>query len=188
MGRNLRESSATRVFIAALAGLVFAAGIAAVPTVSAAASAEHHPPRKAFAEGAGPSRAELIMLERRARALRQAQAPGSITGRVLTPDGLPLTTACVTALGARGSVTTTATPSGKFVLSGLMPGSYELEYRDCTVPGRYLQAVRHVQVAARQIRAVPAMIMRLAGPAALLNHASWRQLLATASAANRSAR
>ena len=127
------------------------------------------------------------MLEQRARAAGHAglAAPGVITGRVAGFDGQPVAGACVTAVGRGRSVTAAAAPDGTFRLTGLAAGSYVLEYRDCTAAGRDLTSATgyltswsggtstkstaaRVQVAAGQVRHVPAMMLRPANPAAAL--------------------
>ena len=112
------------------------------------------------------------MQAQRARVATRAKAIGSgeITGSVAGFDGQPLTGACVSAVGAGHSVTTTAAPDGTFRLFGLAPGSYVLEYRDCASAGKYLtswsggvslqKAAARVQVAAGQVRNVPVMTLK----------------------------
>jgi Carboxypeptidase regulatory-like domain len=115
---------------------------------------------------------------------------GTITGLVLSTAGRPLAGACVTAIGRSRSMTATAAPTGRFVLSGLAAGSYTLEYRDCGAPARYLprwsggvawpSAATRFALAAGQQRAVLPMVLRPASPATLLpsQHALRRMLAA----------
>ncbi len=113
------------------------------------------------------------MLEQRARLAARAAAvkssaarqSGTITGTVRGVNGQPVTGACVTAIGSAASMTATAAPNGTFVLGGLAPGSYALEYRACAGEGRYLtswsggsnwrSAAAPVQVAANQVATFP---------------------------------
>ena len=60
---------------------------------------------------------------------------GVIAGSVAGFDGQSIAGACVTAVGAGRSITTSAAPDGTFQLAGLPAGSYALEYRDCAAAG-----------------------------------------------------
>ena len=130
--------------------------------------------------------AQLAMLAAHAKASQQ----GAITGSVAGFDGQPVTGACVTAIGAGRSATVTAAPDGTFTLVGLPAGSYALEYRDCGAAGRYLTAwsggaaalsgAAHVQVAAGQVRRVPAITLQPVNIAAAIaaQQASFQHVLA----------
>ena len=125
-----------------------------------------------------PAPAALRLLEQRARLAARARGArgaaaasvGAITGTVLGANRRPVPGACVTAVGPKLAVTATASASGTFALSGLAPGSYALEYRDCAAAGRYFtawsgsvawrSAATHVHVAAYQSRHVPAVILK----------------------------
>ncbi len=136
--------------------------------------------------------------------------PATITGIVVGTNGLPVAGACVSAVGpvaapasagralgvaprASSSETVTAAPDGRFNLTGLTAGSYQLAYRDCAAPSRYLtiwsgaalsqESAATVRVAAGQVRDVPAMMLRPADPATMLaTQASWQRLLAASDA------
>jgi hypothetical protein len=126
----------------------------------------------------------------RARSLAAARGlSGSITGDLTGPDGLPLAGACVSAIGISRSVTTGTSPVGGFDISGLAPGRYVLEYRDCAAPARYLtrwsgggawrRTAADVVVSADQVRQVPAMTLRPLNPSALRpDLAAWQRTLA----------
>jgi Carboxypeptidase regulatory-like domain len=176
---------------AAPAGAVTSAGAAssagAVTSASAASSASHDSPAKT-----GPSAAQagaLRLAALRQRELAARQHSGSITGLVAGANGLPLAGACVTAIGSGRSVTTGASPAGRFDITGLAAGSYVLEYRDCAAPARYLtrwsggtawqRTAAPVRVGADQVSHVPAMTLKPLNPAAMLpDPASWQRALA----------
>jgi Carboxypeptidase regulatory-like domain len=171
-----------------------AAGLAAIPAVASAAAAQPSSPSRAASAGrhAGPQPTALATLEQRARASLHGQVAhaSAITGTVLGAFGLPVTGACVTAVGRSGSVTTSAASSGAFTIAGLRAGSYTLEYRDCAAPGLYRaiwsggagwqRTAARVLVGADRVRHVP--VMMLPGtPAALQSRgATWHRFLANA--------
>ncbi len=110
------------------------------------------------------------MLAERAKSAHSGlTGSGVIAGSVAGFDGQSIAGACVTAVGAGHSITTSAAPDGTFQLAGLPAGSYALEYRDCAAAGRYLttwsggvswqSAAARVQVAAGQLRRVSAMTL-----------------------------
>jgi hypothetical protein len=151
------------------------------PATSLAANFGHHD----LARTALSDRAAL-----RARSALLGQS-ASITGIVRGADGLPLTGACVSAIGSRRSVTTGTAPDGTFDITGLAPGSYQLEYRDCSAPVRFLsewsggtawqRSAAPVLVLPYQVKHVPVMTLRPVNPAALLpDPARWRRLVTTA--------
>ncbi len=190
-----------------LAALPVAAGAAVSGPASSSANGAAAASQAAATAGQrgaahpGTTRAALTMLAERARlaaklhdAAGAARKTGAITGTVLGANSQPIAGACVTAVGSSVSVTATAAPGGTFVLAGLAPGRYALEYRDCAAAGRYLpawsggvawhSAAALVQVAANQIRHVPVMMLKSLHPATVLSGtARFRQALA---ASNRS--
>jgi hypothetical protein len=120
-----------------------------------------------------------------------ADRSGSITGTVLGADGVPVTGACVTAIGALRSVTTGTAANGRFDITGLAAGSYVLEYRDCAAPGRYLtrwsggtawrRTAAQVRVGVYRVSHVPAITLRPLNPAAMLpDPATWQRMVAGA--------
>ncbi len=127
----------------------------------------------------------------RQRELTARQGSGSIIGVVQGADGLPLTGACVTAIGSGRSVTTGTNPAGRFDIPGLPAGGYVVEYRDCAAPARYLtrfsggtawqRTAAPVRVEAGRVSHVPTMTLRPLNPAAMLpGPASWQRALARA--------
>jgi hypothetical protein len=131
------------------------------------------------------------LAELRAREFAARQRTGSIMGTVLGAGGQPLAGACVTAIGPSRDVTTGTGPDGQFDITGLAAGSYQLEYRDCAAPARYLtrwsggtawqRTAAHVRVSVAEVSHVPAMTLRPANPATMLpDPASWRRMLANA--------
>jgi carboxypeptidase family protein len=66
-------------------------------------------------------------------------ATGAISGIVRGLGGAALPGACVTATGPAGSVTSLARSGGRYVLAGLLPGSYTVSYRDCAQPSTYFR-------------------------------------------------
>ncbi len=68
---------------------------------------------------------------------RPGAAAGMLTGMVRGPDGLPVRGTCVTAAGPGGTITRPAGAGGRYLLAGLRPGQYRVEFRDCASPARY---------------------------------------------------
>jgi hypothetical protein len=111
--------------ITALAAVATFAGLAATPATTSAA-ARHSSAANATRPAVGRTgavRAELALLEQRARLDGRVPHASSITGTVLGAHGLPVAGACVTAVGSTGRVTTSATRSGAFTIGGLAAGS-----------------------------------------------------------------
>lgn len=117
--------------------------------------------------------------------------PGAIFGTVTGPDGRPLAGACVTAFGSGRNLTVPAAANGQFVLGGLQPGRYVLEYRDCAAPAKYLarwsggvswrNAATPLAIGTGQVRHVPALMLQPADAATMLaDRASWHTMLAHA--------
>jgi hypothetical protein len=86
----------------------------------------------------------MAMLARRAAALpadrAAARGRGAITGTVRGAHGTPLTGACVTAHGPAGTFHAATHSNGRFLMSGVVPGHYTLDYSACAEPGRYFHA------------------------------------------------
>ena len=177
----------------ATAATASASATSASATSASATSAVRHTAAVDPAASRASALAQLAMLKERAKWAAHAKPGqrGVITGAVVGLDGQPAAGACVTAIGSAGSVLATAAPDGTFRLAGLVPGSYVLEYRDCAAAGRYLtswsggvdsqQSAARIQVAASQVRHVPAMMLRPVNPAALLpSRASWQRMLVAA--------
>jgi hypothetical protein len=119
--------------------------------------------------------------------MASAVTSGTITGVVRGIRGLPLRGACVTATsrtgtlghaGWAGTKFAMTDADGRYVLTGLRPGSYTLAYRDCAVHGRYFSQwsggaawpslATPVSVTAGQVRVAPSVTLRPTNPAALL--------------------
>jgi Carboxypeptidase regulatory-like domain len=183
--------------ITALAAAATVAGLAAIPATASAAAARHSSAADAAWPASGRTglvQGGLALLEQRAMVRLHGQAPhaSSITGTVLGAYGLPVAGACVTAVGRTGSSTASAAPSGAFTIAGLTAGSYVLEYRDCSTPGRYRviwsgaagwrRTAARVLVGVGQVRRVPVMMMPHVNPVAALKTAAatWHRVLANA--------
>jgi len=205
MASRSRTFAASRVWvgITALAAAV-GVGLAAVPA-SASTTVNGAAPSAARATQPQASTprlplANLRLLEQRVRLAASTRGPrdiatasaGTISGTVLGANRQPFPGACVTAVGTKVAVTATAAVDGTFTLSGLAPGSYVLEYRDCAVAGQYFPAwsggvawrsvASHVQVAAYQDRHVPAVILKPTHPVSVqAGAAQFRRALAAAS-------
>jgi hypothetical protein len=108
-------------------------------------------------------------------ALPAGAAAGMLTGMVRGPDGLPVRGACVTAAGPGAAITRPASAGGRYLLAGLRPGQYRVEFRDCASPARYFaqwyrdatlpSASAPVTVAGLPVRLAP-VTLRLTSPAA----------------------
>ena len=212
MGSQRRAFAVARGQLAVTAvAAVLGLGLAAVPAVagatvaspvsSTANGAAANPHAAASAAASHRTKTALAMLAQRARVEASihggpaaTQRTGTISGTVLAVGGQPIAGACVTAVRAAVSVTTTAAPDGTFVLAGLVPGSYALEYRDCAATAKYMpawsggmawrSAAAQVRVAAYQIRHVPVMMLKpMHAETVLAGTARFRQMLA---ASNRS--
>ncbi|HEY1617083.1 MAG TPA: carboxypeptidase regulatory-like domain-containing protein [Streptosporangiaceae bacterium] len=107
---------------------------------------------------------------------RPGPAAGVLTGMVRGPDGLPVPGACVTAVGLGGTITRPASAGGRYLLAGLAPGQYRVEFRDCASPARYFAqwyrdatlspASAPVTVAAGGAVRLAPVTLRLTSPAA----------------------
>ncbi len=181
--------------VAAITACAAAIGLPLLVAAAPAAASPARPDTSAKASTAKTGTAVAQLMALRLAALRRESAArqrsGSITGVVQGANGVPLTGACVTAIGSGRSVTTGTSPAGRFDISGLAAGSYILEYRDCAAPARYLtrwsggtawqRSAARVRVAAGQVSHVPAMALRPLNPAAMLpDPASWQRALARA--------
>jgi hypothetical protein len=115
----------------AISGLSSAAGAAVQPAV---------PTARSLGTPAQRAAAMRAIEARRAAAMAARRHSAAITGTVIGQSGRPIPGACVTATGPTGAETETVPASGRFVLNGLRPGPYTLEYRDCAAPARYFTA------------------------------------------------
>jgi hypothetical protein len=132
----------TAVLLAA--GLMAASAAAATSATSGRASAGQSARRSAASSartGLAPSAAtqaqQWLLSDRRAYAAQRAG--GAITGIAQAPGAAPLEGICVTATGPSGARLAITRQDGRFLISGLRPGSYSLEYSDCAHPARFTQ-------------------------------------------------
>jgi hypothetical protein len=184
-----------------LVAVIAACGVAiGLPILAAAAPAAATTPAArpvgAVAAASGHVTPGLAALTDRAALLQRAALlahSASITGVVVGPYGLPVPGACVSADGPAGRTISTASPEGRFDITGLAPGSYVLAYGDCSDPAGYLpiwsgggmsqRTAAHIQTAAGSVSHVPAMMLRPANPATMLpDGPAWRRMLAASSA------
>jgi hypothetical protein len=189
-----------RPLAALVAGLAGVVAVSALPAAAAGAATSHRNP--AAAQGVTPgarltaaarttAAARAVLARRAAAAAAAVQRPAAITGTVLGPDGRPVAGACVIADGPAGVMTQTVPASGRFVLSGLRPGSYTLEYRDCAAPTHYFTSwsggsgwqstAGHIPVGPGQVATAGQVTLH---PTSLASQpsraAAWRQMLASA--------
>src|SRR5271169_1308833 len=86
-----------------------------------------------------PLSARQLLADRR-RHLAAQQPVGIVTGLALNSAGRPLMDVCVTAHGPSAGKFAATEADGRFVLGGLRPGKYQLEYRSCGGAAPYLTA------------------------------------------------
>jgi hypothetical protein len=63
---------------------------------------------------------------------------GGVTGVVQAPDGTGLARVCVLASGQAGSASGITRSGGRYLITGLRPGTYVIGYQDCGTSGNYL--------------------------------------------------
>lgn len=114
------------------AGLV-AAGLLAGPAMAANASQASAPSPAARL----PISARQLQADQQLHK-RAADASGAITGSALAADGQPLNDVCVSAYGPAGKSFASTRPDGRFLLSGLKPGIYQVRYAGCGSTAQYL--------------------------------------------------
>lgn len=168
----MRPTFRLAAMAAGTAGLV----AASLLTGSAiAASASTHSAAGAASAGAArlPISAAQMLADRRLHDA-SAGATGAITGSAQAADGQPLAGVCVAAYGPSGHSVASTRPDGRFVLSGLRPGAYQVRYYGCGDTSLYLSqwyggaaqrsSARPVVVSASALRPLAAVTMRtLAG-------------------------
>jgi len=123
-----------------LAGIV-ATGFLAAPALAASGRADRaatsrttasHPAKRHRA--ADPKRLPLTAAQLAAdqRLHNMAQSgTASVTGLARTTAGAPLANVCVTAYGPSGAKSAATNESGRFLITGLRLGEYQLQYRSC---------------------------------------------------------
>jgi hypothetical protein len=117
-----------RAVITASFAAAMTAGLLAAPVLATTAQAASG---RATAK---PARLPLSAAQMRAdqRRLDAAQrATTSLTGMARTVAGAPLADICVTAYGPSGARTAITRTDGLFLISGLRPGRYQVQYRSC---------------------------------------------------------
>src|SRR5258708_6478679 len=86
-----------------------------------------------------PISARQLLSDRQRHDAAQQRAT-IVTGMVRDSAGKPLMDICVTAFGAARDTFAATKADGRFVLAGLRPGKYELEYRSCGGAAHYRTA------------------------------------------------
>jgi hypothetical protein len=117
-----------RIIAAGGAAGLTAAGLLAAPLAASAATSA------ATVHGQATTRLPLSarqMLTDRGLHSRADQLTGTVTGLALAPDGEPLARICVSAYGAAGERFGVTSASGRYFVTGLRPGSYDLRYASC---------------------------------------------------------
>ncbi len=123
-----------RAVVTASFAAIMTAGLLAAPvlaTTGLASSAQAATGQRAAAK---PAKLPLTAAQMRAsqRRLDAAQrATTSLTGLVKTAAGAPLADVCVTAYGPSGATTAATRSDGRFLISGLRPGKYQVRYLAC---------------------------------------------------------
>jgi hypothetical protein len=152
-----------------------AAGLVATSllTTPAIANASAHNPAAAAIAARLPISAGQMLTDRRLHD-GSADLTGAITGSAQAGDGQPLSGVCVSAYGPSGRSFAATRPDGRFLLTGLKPGTYQVRYAGCGDTSQYLaqwyggtaqrNAARAVMVSASTLRPLAPVTMRtLAG-------------------------
>lgn len=122
-----------RTFLAAVgagaAGLL-AVGLLAGPAMSASAAPAGHVtgPRHELAHL--PLSARQMLADRQLR-MGTSTATGAITGTAQSANGQPLDDVCILAYGPSGRRFTATQPDGRYLLTGLRAGVYQVRYFGC---------------------------------------------------------
>lgn len=162
------------------------AGLLSGPAIAASAathnSASSH--GSAVPAAAGPQRLPLsagqMLADRRLHENSAASGPpntstvktGAITGSAQAADGQPLDGVCVVAYGPSGRSVAATRPDGRFLLTGLKPGAYQVRYVGCGNTSQYLSQwygsadqrnkARSVAVSASALQPLTPVTMRTA--------------------------
>ena len=123
-----------------------------------------HEDASGLAAASGPSKAST--------AITSTVKTGAITGSAQAADGQPLDGVCVVAYGPSGRSAAATRPDGRFLLTGLKPGGYQLHYVGCGGTSQYLSqwyggaaqqnAARSVAVSASALQPLAPVTMRTA--------------------------
>src|SRR5215470_8718404 len=132
----MRFSKGAAVITAGLlaAGLMPASAAAATSGRASAGQPAHRSAAASLARvGLAPSAPtpaqQWLLADQRAYAAQRAG--GAITGIAQAANAAPLEGICVIATGPSGARLDMTRQDGRFLISGLRPGSYSLEYREC---------------------------------------------------------
>jgi hypothetical protein len=117
----IRTALAASLTAAVMAGLLAAPALAA--TASTSSQAVH--------TAKLPLSAAQMQADERLHDAAQG-ATGSITGVVRTAAGVPQASVCVTAYGSSGTKSAVTNSSGRFVITNLKAGRYQIQYRSCS--------------------------------------------------------
>src|SRR5271155_3088116 len=118
------------------------------------------------AQAAGPARTVAAPAN---TGLANTVLYGAIGGVVRSVTGAGLGRICVTAVGRSIAVPAVTSAGGQYLIPGLLPGKYTVEYRACRPSGRYLASpATPVSVLAGQPTRVGPVTLRPASGAALI--------------------
>ncbi len=132
----MRSTFRLAAIAAGAAGLV-TTSLLTGPAIAASASARS-PAATASAHAARlPISAAQMLADRRLHEA-SARSTGAITGSAQAADGQPLEGVCVAAYGPSGRSLASTRSNGRFLLSGLKPGAYQLRYFGCGNTSQYL--------------------------------------------------
>jgi Carboxypeptidase regulatory-like domain len=111
------------------------AGLLAAPALAASASTSSHTAAQAASQRAARA-VKLPLSAAQMQADERLHDPakggtGAVTGIARSATGRPLAGVCVTAYGSASAQSAVTDSSGRFVLTGLKAGQYQLQYRSC---------------------------------------------------------
>ncbi len=123
----IRAALTASLTVAVTAGLLAAPALAATASTTSRTAAEAAGQRTAKATKLPLSAAQMQADER----LHDGRGTGSVTGIARSATGRPLAGVCVTAYGSSAAKSAVTDSSGRFVLTALKAGRYQLQYRGC---------------------------------------------------------
>jgi hypothetical protein len=126
---SLRIHVPIRAVVTASFAVVMTAGLFAAPVLATPAQAASTHPSTVKPARPPLSAAQVRADQRRFDAAQRTRT--SLTGLVRTAAGAPLADICVTAYGPSGTTTAVTRSNGRFLLNGLRPGKYQVQYRTC---------------------------------------------------------